>query len=275
MGFFPLVARTPIRHRISLMRQPPAALEFDPKRGVSVATFSYEYPRDFRVPVHIHNSAQLVYATRGVMEIGADDGVWLIPPQFAVWIPARVPHRIRMAGSVSMRTLYVRRELARELSQRCAVIHVTPLLRELIIEAVRIGHLRMKSERDGALWQMLLTQLRSASAIPTSIRLPADGRALAVARGVIDDQSLPLQVLCARAGISVRTLERVFQREVGESFETWRRQVRLMKGIEMLVGGASVKEVAFAVGYQQPSAFVEMFRKTLGMTPRAWTAALH
>ena len=174
-----------------------------------------------------------------------------------------------------MRTLYVRRELARELSQRCAVIHVTPLLRELIIEAVRIGHLRMKSERDGALWQMLLAQLRRASAIPTSIRLPADERALVVARGVIDDQSLPLHVLCAGAGISVRTLERVFQREVGESFETWRRQVRLMKGIEMLVGGASVKEVAFAVGYQQPSAFVEMFRKTLGMTPRAWTAALH
>ena len=31
-----------------------------------------------------------------------------------------------------------------------------------------------------------------------------------------------------------------------------------MKGIELLVGGASVKEAAFAVGYRQPSAFVEM-----------------
>jgi AraC-like DNA-binding protein len=28
------------------------------------------------------------------------------------------------------------------------------------------------------------------------------------------------------------------------------------------------------VGYRQPSAFVELFRQTLGMTPRTWIAAL-
>jgi AraC-like DNA-binding protein len=58
------------------------------------------------------------------------------------------------------------------------------------------------------------------------------------------------------------------------SFEFWRRQVRLMKGIELLVAGRSVKTVAADVGYRQPSAFVELFRQTLGMTPRTWVAAL-
>lgn len=256
------------------MRQPPAALEFDPKAGISVSTFAYEYPRDFRVPVHIHGSAQLVYATSGLMEIGAGAGVWLIPPQFAIWIPARTPHRIRMAGSVSMRTLYVRRELARALPADCTVIHVTNLMRELILEAIRIGNLSLKSSAHRALWELLLGQLKGATVIPTSITLPTDKRALAVAQGVVDDQALPLRGLCARAGVSVRTLERIFRNDIGISFETWRRQVRLMKGIELLVGGASVKEAAFAVGYRQPSAFVEMFRQTLGTTPKAWTAAL-
>lgn len=256
------------------MRQPPAALEFDPKPGISVSTFAYEYPRDFRVPVHIHGSAQLVYATSGLMEIGAGAGVWLIPPQFAIWIPARTPHRIRMAGSVSMRTLYVRRELARALPSDCTVIHVTNLMRELILEAIRIGNLSLKSSAHRALWELLLGQLKGATVIPTSITLPTDKRALAVAQGVVDDQALPLRGLCARAGVSVRTLERIFRNDIGISFETWRRQVRLMKGIELLVGGASVKEAAFAVGYRQPSAFVEMFRQTLGTTPKAWTAAL-
>lgn len=256
------------------MRQPPAALEFDPKPGISVSTFAYEYPRDFRVPMHIHGSAQLVYATSGLMEIGAGAGVWLIPPQFAIWIPARTPHRIRMAGSVSMRTLYVRRELARALPADCTVIHVTNLMRELILEAIRIGNLSLKSSAHRALWELLLGQLKGATVIPTSITLPTDKRALAVAQGVVDDQALPLRGLCARAGVSVRTLERIFRNDIGISFETWRRQVRLMKGIELLVGGASVKEAAFAVGYRQPSAFVEMFRQTLGTTPKAWTAAL-
>jgi AraC-like DNA-binding protein len=58
------------------------------------------------------------------------------------------------------------------------------------------------------------------------------------------------------------------------SFEFWRRQVRLMKGIELLVAGRPVKTVAAEVGYRQPSAFVELFRQSFGMTPRTWVAAL-
>ncbi len=58
------------------------------------------------------------------------------------------------------------------------------------------------------------------------------------------------------------------------SFEFWRRQVRLMKAIELLVEGSPVKAVAAEVGYRQPSAFVEFFRLTLGMTPKAWVSAL-
>ena len=54
---------------------------------------------------------------------------------------------------------------------------------------------------------------------------------------------------------------------------TW-DQVRLMKGIELLVSGHSVKTVAAEVGYRQPSAFVDVFRETFGMTPRRWVAAL-
>jgi AraC-like DNA-binding protein len=47
-----------------------------------------------------------------------------------------------------------------------------------------------------------------------------------------------------------------------------------VKAIELLVVGRQIKEVAFEVGYRQPSAFVEMFRQTLGMTPKAWTTQL-
>jgi AraC-like DNA-binding protein len=47
-----------------------------------------------------------------------------------------------------------------------------------------------------------------------------------------------------------------------------------MKGIELLVAGRSVKSAATEVGYRQPSAFIELFRQSLGMTPRTWVAAL-
>jgi AraC-like DNA-binding protein len=80
--------------------------------------------------------------------------------------------------------------------------------------------------------------------------------------------------MCDAGGASLRTIQRVFRREVGSDFEFWRRQVRLIKAVELLVSGHSVKETSAALGYRQPTAFVEMFRGVLGTTPGAWIQAL-
>lgn len=250
--------------------------EYDPAPGVSISTLAYEYPPGYLVPEHAHGSDQVIYATRGMMQVSAGQGYWTIPPQFAAWIPARTRHRIRMPRAVSMRTLYLRTGLARRLPAVCTVLHVTPLLRELIVEAVRIGSLRSRDHLHGALRDLLLSHLQNAPTVPTFVTMPRDPRALAVARSLIADPATcrPLEALCAAAGVSVRTIERAFLRDVGMSFESWRRQVRLMKAVELLVSGCPVKAVAFEVGYRQPSAFVEMFREALGATPKAWTAAL-
>jgi transcriptional regulator GlxA family with amidase domain len=116
---------------------------------------------------------------------------------------------------------------------------------------------------------VLVAQLENASPMPTTITIPQDPRARAIADAVIDNpgERRSLAILCYSVGASVRTIQRVFQREVGSDFEFWRRQVRLMKAVELLVSGRSVKEVGFALGYRQPTAFVEMFRGILGTTP--------
>src|ERR1700722_11411822 len=126
-----------LRHNVSLLRQSKILTEYDPKRGVSVATLAYEYPSRFHVPEHAHGSDQLIYAISGLMEVSSNQSMWLIPPHFALWIPARTHHRIYIPGPVSMRTLYLRKDLNVRLEPRCAVLHVTPLLRELIVETVR------------------------------------------------------------------------------------------------------------------------------------------
>src|SRR5262249_2172092 len=114
------------------------------------------------------------------------------------------------------------------------------------------------------------------SPMPTTVTLPRDPRARKVADIVTGDPGdrRTLARLCAKVPASVRTIQRLFRSEVGSDFEFWRRQVRLMKAVELLVSGHSVKETSFALGYHQPSAFVEMFRGILGSTPRAWVQAL-
>lgn len=254
------------------MRHDALITGYDPKPGISISTLAWDYPAGYLVPEHAHGADQLIYATLGVMELTVGQSFWLIPPHFALWIPARVAHRIRMPAQVAMRTLYVRPRLASLLPKTCTVLHVTPLLRELIVEAVRTGQLTNSNRQHRALRDLLISNLRTATPIPAGVTLPRDPRALAVAQALITNpaRATALHALCTRAGASVRTIERAFRREVGMDFESWRRQVRLMKGIELLVAGRSVKEVAFEVGYRQPSAFVQMFRKTMGATPKVW-----
>ena len=254
------------------MRQYGVLREYDPKSGVSVATLAYEYTAGFQVPEHAHGSDQLIYAIRGVMEVYAGQTVWLIPPQFALWIPARTLHRIRMPAVVSMRTLYFRRGLVSRRTPGCDVLSVTPLLRELIVETVRLGRLRARNLHERALRDLTILHVSRASSAPTSVALPTDSRALTLAQTILKDPSQPTQLadLCADAGMSLRTMQRIFHKELGTDFDSWRRQVRLMKAIELLVTGVSVKETAFAIGYNQPSAFVEAFRRAFGSTPRAW-----
>jgi AraC-like DNA-binding protein len=250
--------------------------KFDPGRGVLISTLAYEYPRGYRVEEHAHGSDQLIYAVRGIMRVSAGSSIWLIPNHFAIWIPAYVGHSISMSDPVSMRTLYLRRGLATELPSSCTVLHITSLLRELIVETVRLRELRRRNRLQCGLCDLLVSQLQSATTMPTSVTMPKDPRARAICAAIISNpgECRSLATMCGPVGASVRTIQRIFRREVGMDFEFWRRQVRLMKAVELLVSGQSVKETSFAVGYRQPTAFVEMFRGILGTTPGAWIQAL-
>jgi len=175
-----------------------------------------------------------------------------------------------------MRTLYLRRGIARGLPSVCTVLNVRPLLRELILEAVALRAITRTSSLHAAVRSVIVAELQRARSVPTVITLPQDPRALRVAQAFVAEPATrePVAGLCRRFGVTVRTVQRLFVRETGMDFETWRRQVRLMKGIELLVDGQSVTSVAFALGYQQPNPFIKLFRDTLGTTPRSWVMGL-
>ena len=90
---------------------------------------------DFILP-HSHAKAQFIYASQGVMTATTDSGAFFVPPQFAVWMPAGVVHRIHARMPVAMRTLYVRRDAIVGLPDDVCVLEVSRLLRELVITAV-------------------------------------------------------------------------------------------------------------------------------------------
>src|SRR5262245_62655136 len=91
------------------------------------------------IPLHQHPFAQLLYASSGVMTVTTEHGTWVVPPERAVWVPARVGHAIRMTGRVSMRTLYLGDALGSLAGSACCVVQVSALLRESILRAVEFA----------------------------------------------------------------------------------------------------------------------------------------
>jgi AraC-like DNA-binding protein len=148
-------------------------------------------------------------------------------------------------------------------------VHVSGLLRELILHACALRALDKTIPWQGHLIHVIVHQLEAIRVVPLQLPNPSDERALRVAKMLWDDPSdrQTLSGLCKEAGASKRTIERLFQEDVGMTFGKWRQQLRLMQAMRLLAEGAKVTHAALESGYSTPSAFISMFRKTLGTTP--------
>lgn len=242
--------------------------------AIVVRSLGLRLPSGHRIPAHSHPWPQLVYATRGVMSVETEVGVWVVPHQRAVWIPAGFEHRIEMNGAVHMRTVYLAPRLAAELSTDCSVVHVSPLLRELVLQTMRQGMLREGVPSEEHLAAVLADQIRETGDAPLSLDFPQDPRARAVAERVereLASSNFPagrtLAELAAGSGASVRTIERLFVQETGLTFRRWSQHLRVLRALQRLAAGASVTAAGLAVGYESTSAFIAMFKRTLGTTP--------
>jgi AraC-like DNA-binding protein len=237
-----------------------------------ITTLAHDYPAGCVIPLHFHDRDQLVYASRGVMTVRTGDGTWVVPTHRAVWIPAAVPHTITMSGTVAMRTLYLKPRLARTLPRGCCVVQVSALLKELILHACTLGALDKAIPGQAHLIHVIVNQLEAIRVVPLQLPNPSDPRALRVAKALLDDPSdrRTLTGLCKAAGASKRTVERLFQEDIGMTFGKWRQQLRLMQAMRLLAEGAKVTYAALESGYSTPSAFISMFKKTLGTTPTSY-----
>src|SRR6202046_1776185 len=74
--------------------------------GDGVHLVANHYKKGVRLDTHMHREAQLVYAARGTMQVTTPRGRWLVPPDRAVWVPARLAHAIDVLADIDMRTLY-------------------------------------------------------------------------------------------------------------------------------------------------------------------------
>lgn len=162
--------------------------------------------------------------------------------------------------------------MVRRLPRMCCVINVSSLLQHLIVHLCSYGKLSRRTKVQGHLIAVLIDQLDAVKTMPLQLPTPKDPRAARVAAAL---QSAPGEAravdwACKQAGASKRTIERLFRQETRLSLGKWRQQLRLLRSLQLLAAGEKITSAALEAGYSTPSAFVAMFRKALGTTPRKY-----
>ena len=237
-----------------------------------VVALQSSYPAGHIVARHAHWRVQLLYATEGILQLETGQGSWIVPPGFALWIPAGVDHELRTTRAIT-RSLYFRPACLWPAPGDCQVIEVTALLRSLIDEAVTIPVLYDIDRRDGALMQLLILEAIRLPSVPFHLPMPQEPQLAALCRAFCQapTQAVTPMQWADKLHVSERTFYRRFVTATGLSFIAWRRQACVFVAISRLSLGESVTRIALDMGYESTSAFSAMFRKMTGKPPSAYT----
>jgi AraC-like DNA-binding protein/mannose-6-phosphate isomerase-like protein (cupin superfamily) len=245
-------------------------------RGIDTSeltAFAYlDSDRNIRYDWHAHARHQLMYAFSGTLRLEAENGIFLLPPQRAAWIPAGVRHRTTLHNVLSGSVFFAPALVAVD-QPRVRIISASPLVREMVQFALRWPPGRSPDDPVAASFFETLGLLCGEwikEEVP--FRLPAArSRQIAAAMEfTLEHLDLVTVALAAQAAaLSPRQFRRRFRAESGIGWQQFHHQAQMLRAMELLVAPqATVTAVAYAVGFNSLSAFAKSFSRFAGQTPQ-------
>ena len=246
------------------------------RRGGRAMAGSYLYEGDGLITGwHSHEVHQIEYAMHGVVEVETDSAHYLLPPQQAAWIPVGLEHQAVMNPDVKTVAVMFAPELIPDAGGRARIIAVSPLIREMMIYALRWPIDRASGDHVSDGFFRTLAQLVAEAldheaplSLPTSDH-PIVTAALAYTKQHLD--SVTAEDVSRAVSVSERTLRRLFQDTLGLSWRTYLLQARMMRAMALLAApGQSVQATSSEVGFENLSSFTRCFSQFCGETPSAY-----
>ncbi|HEX5144388.1 MAG TPA: helix-turn-helix transcriptional regulator [Mycobacterium sp.] len=252
----------------------------DLRRGGQALAGSYLYEGDGLITGwHCHDVHQIEYAVHGVVEVETDAAHYLLPPQQAAWIPAGLRHQAVMNPDVRTIAVMFDPTLIPEPGDRARILAVSPLIREMMIYALRWSIERdrgsAQDERVSDVFFSTMGNLVSEAldheaplSLPTSAD-PIVATAMAYTKEHL--ASVTVEDVARAVAVSERTLRRQFDSSVGLSWRTYLLHARMLRAMALLAApGQSVSDTAIAVGFDSISSFTRAFTQFCGETPSAY-----
>ncbi len=246
------------------------------RRGGRALGGSYLYEGDGLITGwHSHEVHQIEYALHGVVEVETDSAHYLLPPQQAAWIPAGLEHQAVMNPDVKTVAVMFDPALVAAPGDRARILAVSPLIREMMIYALRWQIDRAAGDAESDSFFLTLANLVSEAldheaplSLPTSDH-PIVAAAMAFTKEHLD--SVSADEVSRAVSVSERTLRRLFQDTLGLSWRTYLLHARMLRAMALLAGpGQSVQDTASGVGFDSLSSFTRAFAQFCGETPSAY-----
>jgi hypothetical protein len=111
-----------------------------------------------------------------VLNVAADGRCLVITPEQAVWLPSTTRHSVGSLHGAEFRSLYIRDCPAVALAVGATVLAVSPLLRELVIEAAALTERNELASVYGAqVVNLIIESLGRLQPLPFSLPWPRGG----------------------------------------------------------------------------------------------------
>jgi AraC-like DNA-binding protein len=224
---------------------------------------------------HSHDLHQIQYAIGGVVEVETAAAHYLLPPQQAAWIPVGLEHQATMNPDVRSVAVMFDPGLLPPTDQRARILAVSPLIREMMIYALRwpIGRAEGDEVSDGffsTLGHLVFEALEHEAplSLPTCEH-PIVAAAMAYTKAHLASATA-IDVSRAVA-VSERTLRRRFDQAIGMSWRTYLLHARMLRAMALLAAPEhTVQQTASAVGFDSLSAFTRAFSEFCGEPPSTY-----
>ncbi|MEV4819187.1 helix-turn-helix domain-containing protein [Micromonospora tulbaghiae] len=207
---------------------------------------------------------QFYWSPDGLLSARHGRHTTFLGPDEVFWVHRAVTHEVHAADRQTVYRICLREVPGALDGLGAGVATIDAEAVRLVLTLATAGY----DERDAPAARSRIMSGLAPRPDPDDRQAGGTGVALAVATALARDpgDTTGLVEWADRLHVSVKTLQRDFDREFGMSYSQWRTKLRLRASLALLET-RPVGEVARRIGYASPSAFISAFAREYGYTP--------
>lgn len=235
-----------------------------------------------KLPVHKHEKGQLLLVFGGMANLRTKEKDFYIPLNHYIWMPKKYSHSLMFnTQDLHIINIYFPEDehFNHPFYNDLGIYPVSKLLSELLNFGEHWnGHFFPGSWE----YELLLTMkhlLPRENLRKFSIQLPTtnDQRLNEIIKFIRGNLENPLTLVLTanKFGMSVRSMTRLFNHELGISFIQYLKMLRIIRAMELIKDThLSMSEIAYEIGYSNLSAFSNTFQQLTNMRPTEFKSML-